>query len=441
MTFSILCLIFVIRFVSIGSLFVDFKSKVVNFIYVGFFKVIFLAGIFYRLAGIGFFSYFCNYNRMKKRMDIEKHKVLPVKDIIRLCVERNVSFFAYRLPEEAGITIGIQTSDNRYSVDFWEEQRAFGFVFSPFVKSKGCADRFIKADIWLSDEFAENFSMTELQEIVPVFPNTLISADVRIAEESEDNYLQTVEKLIIRMQANEFQKVVYARQIIQPSCRRESLSDIFEALLEVYPDAFVSLVHLAGEETWVGASPEVLLSNTLDNGFKTIALAGTKPIGETVWGYKETEEQEMVRRYVEKVLADQKITVKQSETYTQQAGNVSHLCTSFIREKALPLSRIKDIVPALHPTPAVCGLPKEKSLQVILDSEPFDRRYYAGYLGPVSSEGIRLFVNLRCIRLSAQDAAVYVGGGITKDSVPSDEWDETCLKAQVLLRIIENCTK
>lgn len=368
-------------------------------------------------------------------------KVLPVKDIIQLCVDRNVSFFVYRLPGETTVTIGIQRSNDKYSVDFFDKTCSSGFLFSPFVKNEGCVDRFIKADILLSDKSAENFSIEQLRKDVPAYPSLFIPIESKNIEESKDSYLQTVEKLISRMQANEFQKVVYARQIICSDCSITFLPIIFEAFLEVYANAFVSLVHLAGEETWVGASPEVLLSNTSINGFKTIALAGTKSIDKETWGYKEIEEQEMVRRYVEKTLSDQKIEVHQSDTYTQSAGNVSHLCTQFFSETELPFFQIKDVVSALHPTPAVCGLPKEKSLQTILDSEPFDRRYYAGYLGPVSSDGVCLFVNLRCIRLDRQGAFVYVGGGITKDSIPSDEWDETCLKAQMLLRIIENSTK
>ena len=212
-------------------------------------------------------------------------------------------------------------------------------------------------------------------------------------------------------------------------------------MLERFPDAFVSLVHLSEEETWMGASPELLLSNIPGKGFKTIALAGTKPVEKKTWGKKEIEEQEMVRLYVERILADQQITAIQSERYTRTAGNVSHLCTSFSSETALPFFRLSEVVSALHPTPAVCGLPKEEALQLILESEPFDRRYYAGYLGPVSSEGVRLFVNLRCFRLDAAKTVVYVGGGITQDSDPVEEWNETCLKAQRLLDIITNRSK
>lgn len=371
-------------------------------------------------------------------MDRENRQVLPVKEIIRLCMNRNVSFFAYRLPGEYSVTIGIQTSRHRYPVDFSDEKQFPGFVFSPFVKDEACTGRFIRADILLSDFSVGSFSLTKLQEMIPSFLPESASVGGRDAVEPREHYLQTVRQLVSRIQTTELKKAVYARQIESPGCEKEIYCSVFKALLEKFPDAFVSLVHLPGEETWMGASPELLLSNIPDKGFKTIALAGTKPVKKETWGKKEIEEQEMVRLYVERVLADQQITAVQSERYTRTAGNVSHLCTSFFSETALPFSRLDEVVPALHPTPAVCGLPKEEALQLILESEPFDRRYYAGYLGPVSSEGVRLFVNLRCFRLDAAKTVVYVGGGITQDSNPVEEWNETCLKAQRLLDIITN---
>ncbi len=374
-------------------------------------------------------------------MERENRQVLPVKEIIRLCMNRNVSFFAYRLPGERSVTIGIQTSKHQYPVDLTDEKQLPGFVFTPFAKTETCTGRFIRADILLSDLSAEHFSLTKLEEMIPLFLPESSSVIGRDTAEPKESYLQTIGRLVSRIQATDLRKVVYARQIESSACNKELYCDIFKVLLERFPDAFVSLVHLSGEETWMGASPELLLSNIPGKGFKTIALAGTKPVEKKTWGKKEIEEQEMVRLYVERILADQQITAIQSERYTRTAGNVSHLCTSFSSETALPFFRLSEVVSALHPTPAVCGLPKEEALQLILESEPFDRRYYAGYLGPVSSEGVRLFVNLRCFRLDAAKTVVYVGGGITQDSDPVEEWNETCLKAQRLLDIITNRSK
>ncbi|NTW26283.1 MAG: hypothetical protein HGA37_16405, partial [Lentimicrobium sp.] len=66
-----------------------------------------------------------------------------------------------------------------------------------------------------------------------------------------------------------------------------------------------------------------------------------------------------------------------------------------------------------------------------------DRAYYTGYLGPVGNGAANLFVNLRCTRIIKDNALVYVGGGLTADSMPQAEWDETVLKSSTMLSAIE----
>jgi len=93
-----------------------------------------------------------------------------------------------------------------------------------------------------------------------------------------------------------------------------------------------------------------------------------------------------------------------------------------------------EFITNLHPTPAVCGLPKDKSLELILQTEKHNREYYAGYCGPINYQNkTDLFVNLRCMKILEDQLALFVGGGLTKDSVPTKEWDETVLKAKTLL--------
>ena len=91
----------------------------------------------------------------------------------------------------------------------------------------------------------------------------------------------------------------------------------------------------------------------------------------------------------------------------------------------------------LHPTPAVCGLPKEKSLDIIYKTEPYDREYYAGYLGMVENDSVDFYVNLRCMKIYENAAALFVGGGITANSDAKKEWQETELKAKTLLNILD----
>ena len=115
---------------------------------------------------------------------------------------------------------------------------------------------------------------------------------------------------------------------------------------------------------------------------------------------------------------------------------------------------LKHVIQQLHPTPAVCGLPKSTAKKFILENENYNREFYTGFLGELNfKERIhrnpkkrnvenmafdsvknvsRLFVNLRCMQLLENTAKIYVGGGITKDSIPINEWTETVNKSATI---------
>ena len=170
-----------------------------------------------------------------------------------------------------------------------------------------------------------------------------------------------------------------------------------------------------------------------------MSLAGTRKAGSRgEWGSKEKAEQAIVSRYIEDLLIKHKVEGLQiTETFTMKAGAMEHLCTGFnfvIADDGTMAQIIND----LHPTPAVCGIPKEKALQLIKKYENHHREYYAGFLGPVNLKGkTDLFVNLRCMKITPTQMILFTGGGITKDSVPEREWEETELKAQTLLDVLE----
>jgi isochorismate synthase len=92
----------------------------------------------------------------------------------------------------------------------------------------------------------------------------------------------------------------------------------------------------------------------------------------------------------------------------------------------------------LHPTPAVCGLPKAAAKDFILQNENYDRCYYTGFLGEINTNlKTELFVNLRCVEIIDTFAAIYVGGGITLDSNPEDEWLETSNKTNTIKSVLK----
>ena len=94
------------------------------------------------------------------------------------------------------------------------------------------------------------------------------------------------------------------------------------------------------------------------------------------------------------------------------AGALSHLKTDF--QFSLKDNKgLGDLLKVLHPTPAVCGLPKEEAYRFILQNEGYDRRYYSGFIGWLDPEGrTDIYVNLRCMHIEDEQLTLYAGGGL-----------------------------
>ena len=223
----------------------------------------------------------------------------------------------------------------------------------------------------------------------------------------------------------------------------------FGELCEKYPRAFVSLVSVPGVGTWLGASPEVLAEVTADGQFHTMALAGTQPLvpgtrpQDAIWRQKEIEEQALVARYIVSCFKQLRLReYHETGPRTVAAGQLLHLRTDFevdLRNVPSPASLGTDMLRLLHPTSAVGGMPKAAALAFLQQHEGYDRAYYSGFLGPVNvaAPGIAgLYVNLRCLQLRPTEAILYAGTGLTVDSDPAREWQETEMKLQTVAAVL-----
>ena len=127
------------------------------------------------------------------------------------------------------------------------------------------------------------------------------------------------------------------------------------------------------------------------------------------------------------------------EPYTQRAGHLLHLRTDIDGEMT-GAEDLAELIQKLHPTAAICGLPRKEALRFIQNKENYSRDYYTGFMGelnaPMQGES-NLFVNLRCMQLfpKEQKAWIYVGGGITASSDPEREWQETQAKSETMKRV------
>ena len=124
---------------------------------------------------------------------------------------------------------------------------------------------------------------------------------------------------------------------------------------------------------------------------------------------------------------------------TVQSGNLLHLRTDYtVNTKEVNFPELGTVMlELLHPTSAVCGMPKEVTLEFIKEHEGFDRKLFSGYLGPVNIDGAsHIFVNLRCAHLFADKAVLYAGAGVTQDSEPEKEFLETEMKMEAVGRFL-----
>ena len=120
---------------------------------------------------------------------------------------------------------------------------------------------------------------------------------------------------------------------------------------------------------------------------------------------------------------------------TVRAANLVHLRSDFTFKLA-DNNKIGDLLQALHPTPAVCGLPKREAFKFIVKNEHTPRRYYSGFMGPVAQEDTHLYVSLRCMNIDGDVCHLYAGGGLLKDSVEEQEWLETEAKMETMKKLL-----
>lgn len=216
-------------------------------------------------------------------------------------------------------------------------------------------------------------------------------------------------------------------------------SDLYYSFIKLkntYPAAFTYLLHIPGFGTWLGVSPELVLSSD-GSTYKSRAIAGTKQNDINLsWTEKEYQEHAFVEEHYRDVLTSNKIDFNISARYTHKAGKISHLCSDITIEQDNRID-MGSLLEAIHPGPALSGYPKDASIKVIKALEPHDREYYCGYLGPVSSDGsLQLYANIRCMKAYKNALVLFVGGGITCDSVLENEWKETELKSETLTSVL-----
>lgn len=246
----------------------------------------------------------------------------------------------------------------------------------------------------------------------------------------KEDYLRKIENVIQFINDHNLEKLVFSRR--KPIFFDQlDVLETYNNLNKTYPNA-LSYFFLKDEICWMGAFSEILGKYNKNSGiFETMSVAGTLPIDKS-WSKKEIDEQQTVTNYISTILKKYSQNIKQSETKDHISGNIKHLKTEFSLK--INKDKVEDLINQLHPTPAVCGFPKDVCKEAIKTFENSERELYAGYIKVETEEYLYYFVNLRCAKIYKNAAVLFVGGGINKDSQPEKEWLETELKAEAVAK-------
>jgi len=351
-------------------------------------------------------------------------------------VKPEQSFVIYRIPNHAPVLL-MQRNGLPETLNNLEALNGKGgFVMAPFRVLAHHPVVLVHPDLLLEGEVAIDRYLSK-QKRTKEYPVDETS-HCTMPEDPFTNYKYAFELFKKALHAGSCDKIVLSRTHQQTRNPGFSMGKAFDSACREYPEAFVYLCHTPTTGTWLGSSPEVLLSGS-GNHWQTVALAGTQKLSNqtSVWDEKNVREQQIVTSYLEQQLIIKGFSFNISDPYTTKAGHLMHLKTDFDFE--MPDSnRIGELLNALHPTPAICGYPKMTAYRLILGQEGYDRSYYSGFVGPLSLHGkSHLYVNLRCMHIETDRLTFYAGGGLMPDSELYAEWEETEAKLQTMLSLMD----
>ncbi|HAS6159492.1 TPA: isochorismate synthase [Vibrio vulnificus] len=267
-----------------------------------------------------------------------------------------------------------------------------------------------------------------------------------ISSPSGHHYKQGVHDLLGMFANQELSKVVLSRAIEVATETDIQQQALLRNLLSINAKGYTFAAQIGDNQKLMGASPELLVAK---KGSHLISnpLAGSRPRSESEQQNqasiqsllntgKDLHEHGLVVEEVERVMSKYCCNL-----YTPMVPSVIetqtmlHLSTQLEGQVLDPAINVLQVAAELHPTPAVCGYPREKAYEAIKRLEQFDRGYFTGMVGWCDSRGNgEWVVTIRCAEVQPRRMKVFAGAGIVNESQPQSELDETGAKMNTILK-------
>ena len=287
------------------------------------------------------------------------------------------------------------------------------------------------------DQRAKNKVHRQIQSLALAGYNlsaTLPSSSVRRNYPGHAAWIHNVDEALSRIRSTALQKVVLARQSTFSFDQQLPPALLLKKLQDDTAGCFHFLFQPAADTAFVGASPERLFRKEKSR-LASEALAGTRPRAQTATAdeklrdellasEKDQREHEHVRMFIAEALRPHATALEVDSDVSAMTLTRGRHLYSGVRGTLKEGVSAFDLLSALHPTPAVGGLPRKRALQVIRDLEAFDRGWYTGPVGWVGPQAAEFAVGIRSGLVHDNRLSLYSGAGIVTGSEPHSEWEE-----------------
>ena len=335
----------------------------------------------------------------------------PLELVINKCIINNIPFVVFQKPYEQDLTFFSNPSD----CQFLRNNSTYFSIVDFNSKISNGFKIFAELDTKQTLDYCNN-----CQSFHSPSKNILCQESTQL-----NDYVTQVNYILDELH-REGGKVVLSKV----TCGQHNLTNFYNLITKyfsLFENSFRYLYYTPKTGCWIGASPEILLKFDANSHIlHTMSLAGTRTYDKEngPWDLKNIEEHNYVTQYIVNQLLKFDLDVKVSREESLKYGDIEHLCHR-ISATGVSIEQIENILDELNPTPALAGYPLKNALDTIFALERHERKCYGGYVSIWDKNNVDAYVNIRCANFDTKHFCIYSGSGLTKDSISTEEWEET----------------
>ncbi|WP_067725662.1 isochorismate synthase [Oceanobacillus damuensis] len=358
----------------------------------------------------------------------------------------------YEVPGTGLVALGGMSFDpEKGTTNLWNKFKPSHFTIPAFLLTKYNEGYYLTINIYVkkndhANQLADELMQTE-EKLLASRERSMDQLIVTGEKEIDPGkWKGSVRKATEEIARGEMEKIVLAREIRLQFNKKADITTVLSNLLKTQQNSYIFAYEIE-DDCFVGATPERLVKLE-GKALLSTCLAGTAPRGDSVEhdlelskelmnDKKNRQEHDFVVKMIKRAIEDccTEVTIP-DEPVIYPLKNLQHLYTPVTGHLKDGYS-LFDIIKQLHPTPALGGTPRKESLAFIRKHELLDRGWYGAPIGWMdSNQNGEFAVAIRSALVQGDEASLFAGCGVVKDSDPESEYEETKIKLLPMLSVL-----